>query len=162
MLVFSTTVGAMASTDNLKKSKIEPTEPRAFTHTILGEFGTKTTCVPCKYAHSALKAIYNAGWYPFYYVTLVQDKNKHAEDRAIELNIFSDPTVFFDGEYEEVQGGVNISWCMGKYNQTIIACGNRNVADIVPDGSVPLRRSPRSAGGESNCCCPERGIDGKG
>ncbi len=133
MLVFSATVGAMASTDNLKQSKVETTDSRAFTHTILGEFGTKTTCIPCKYAHAALKEIYDhkEEWgYPFEYITLVQDKNKHAEDRANELNIFSDPTVFWDGDFRNDQGGVNKSWCMGKYNQSLISCGNRDVADI--------------------------------
>lgn len=130
MLVLSTTLGAMASAGNLSQSKLESTESRDFTHTILGEYGTSTTCVPCKYAHAALKAIYIAGWYPFNYITLVRNKNDHAMVRSQELDLFSEPTVFFDGGYDEVQGGVDIEWCMGKYNQSIINCGNRNVKDI--------------------------------
>lgn len=133
MLVFSATVGAMASNNNLKQSKVEEPEPLAFTHTILGEFGTATTCVPCKYAHAALKEIYKhkEEWgKPFNYITLVRDKNKHADDRTTELDQFSEPTVFWDGGAREDQGGVDKAWCMGKYNQSLIYCGNRDVADI--------------------------------
>ena len=78
-----------------------------FTHTVLGEFGTATTCVPCKYAHQALKEIYACEWYLFHYVTLVRDKNDHALKRTEELNQFAEPTVFFDGGYEKVEGAVD-------------------------------------------------------
>ena len=45
------------------------------THTVFGELGTATWCGYCKYAHGALKEIWNDGLYDFYYVSMVDDKD---------------------------------------------------------------------------------------
>ena len=109
----------------------EETKTRDFTHTVLGEFGTATWCGYCKYAHAALKNIYNGGWFPFYYVSLVCDKNTHAYQRAIgELGLTGYPTVFFDGGYQKVVGAGSVQSAQAAYNASIIVCGNRAVKDI--------------------------------
>jgi len=139
MLVFSTAIGTMASSNNLNQFKAEPTEFADFSHTILGEFGTATTCEPCKYAHSALKIIdaNKEEWeYPVWYISLVRNKNAHAYARSLELNLYSEPTVFWDGGYEEDQGATSVEQCLTMYNQSIKACGLRDVADIDIDIDV--------------------------
>jgi glutaredoxin len=82
--------GAVALSNDIKKfdSKTIDYENRdneergnSYTHTILGEFGTATWCGYCKFAHAALKNIYAGGWHPFYYVSLVCDKNTHGLQR---------------------------------------------------------------------------------
>ncbi len=154
IILVSNGFGAVALNSDRKKFDTEfiGYNKSDFTHTVLGEFGTATTCVPCKYAHQALKEIYACEWYLFYYVTLVRDKNNHALKRTEELNQFAVPTVFFDGGYEKVEGAVDKEWAMGKYNQSIELCGNRDVADI--DISVDVEWlgavNPVPADGETN------------
>ena len=103
---------------------------KAYTHTILGEFGTATWCGYCKYAHGALKNIYAGGWHPFYYVTLVDDKNVHSAQRNDEMDLSGFPTVWFDGGYRSVVGAGSVESAQTAYNSSIVACGNRGVADI--------------------------------
>lgn len=101
-----------------------------FTHTVFVEYTTATWCPYCKYAHAALRNIYEGGWYPFYFVTHVIDKNKNAYTRAVEdYNIYYIPTVFFDGGYDVVVGA-DVTGTEEIYNESIIKCGERSVADI--------------------------------
>lgn len=101
------------------------------THTVLGEYGTATWCSHCKYAHGALKELYKGGWHDFYYVSLVDDKNIHAEARNTQLGITGFPTVFWDGKYRTNAGSYdNIPLDMAAYNTSIIACAARTVANI--------------------------------
>jgi len=55
ILMFSSAASVMSSAN----ISIKPTDPeprdRDYSHNILGEYFTQTTCVPCKYAHSALR-----------------------------------------------------------------------------------------------------------
>ena len=106
------------------------TREKSYSHTILGEYGTATWCGYCKYAHGALKNIYAGGWHPFYYVSLVDDKNAHAEDRIDELTITGFPTVWFDNDYTKNIGAGSIPSAQAAYNSSIVACGNRAVSDI--------------------------------
>jgi hypothetical protein len=103
---------------------------RSFTHTVFAEYGTQTTCGYCKYAHGALKLIYSNGWYPFYYVSLITNKNTHAMSRIIGYNLYGYPTVYFDGGYEVDVGAGSIPGAMAEYNSSIITCGSRTVPDI--------------------------------
>ena len=107
-----------------------------FTHTILGEFGTATWCGYCRYAHGALKNIYAGGWYPFYYVSLIDDVNVHAENRIDEYGISGYPTVWFDGAYKTNVGAGSIESAMAAYNTSIKSCGEREVNDIKIDLDV--------------------------
>jgi len=131
MLVFSTTAGVMASPNIVTKSIDKGTGDRDYSHTILGEFGTATWCGYCKYAHAALKNIYAGSWHPFYYISLVCDKNTHAYQRGItELGLTGYPTVFFDGDYKKNVGAGSTPSAQAAYNTSINQCGSRTVADI--------------------------------
>ncbi len=131
MLVLPTFAGAMSSTNTSTESIDNEPVDRTYSHTILGEYGTRAGCVPCYYAHTALKNIYANGWHPFYYVTLVCSKNTHAYQRAIsELGLLGYPTVFWDGDYRKNLGASSIQSAMEKYNYSITKCGERTVADI--------------------------------
>ena len=117
-------------------SSTSPLQQRSFSHTILGEYGTFHTCQYCHVAHVALDTIYNAHWYPFYYITLNIDippgsGNIHAKARFNELGDGGCPSVYFDGGYRVDTGGLSVPICQTMYNASIRACGNRtNVADI--------------------------------
>ena len=132
MLVFTTVAGAMSSsnTEVEVKSLSKASTEEDYSHNILGEYFTYTTCEPCKYAHQALKNLYKAGYHPFYYITYVYNKNTHAFQRKNELNILASPTVCWDGDYRRDVGASGTQSAMNKYNTSIIKCGNRNVKDI--------------------------------
>ena len=134
MLMFSTVVGAISSTNTSTKSEDPEPFDKGYSHDILGEFFTLTTCEPCKYTHRALKNLYNGGYHPFYYVTMVYDNlkgNKWAEQRHDELGVIASPTVVWDGGYKkDVGSGTDIEYEMNRLNTSIISCGNRNVKDI--------------------------------
>jgi len=88
MLIIPTISVTLSSTKITNESSEEQPNDKGYSHNILGEFFTMTTCVPCKYAHQALKNIYKADWHPFYYITLVYDEpygNKWAFQRKQEL-----------------------------------------------------------------------------
>ena len=99
MLVFSMITGTMVSANIVKKTTTEFPSEMDFTHTVLGEFGTATWCGYCRYAHGALKALYKGGWHDFYYISLVDDKNIHAEERIDDHGITGFPTVYWDGDF---------------------------------------------------------------
>ncbi len=127
MLMFPIVAGIVPSTNTSTESIGQVIVDRSYSHTILGEFGTNSTNVSCCYAHQALKNIYYTGWPPFYYVSLVCDKNINAYQRAInELDLTEYPTVFFDGGYTKVVGADNLS----EYGASIVNCGNRVVSDL--------------------------------
>ena len=131
MLIFTTFTGAISSSSNISKSINESVDDMAYSHTILGEYGTYTGCEPCKYAHRALKYVYAGEYHPFYYVTFVYDKNTHAYQRIKnELGLIASPTVYFDGGYNKKVGASDVEEDMARYNASIIECGNRNIADI--------------------------------
>jgi glutaredoxin len=100
------------------------------THKVLGEYGTATWCGYCKYAHGALKALKAGFWHDFYYVSLVDDKNIHADARNTEMGITGFPTVWWDGKYRTNIGAGSIPSAMAAYNASILACGARTVPNI--------------------------------
>jgi len=104
---------------------------RDFTHTVLGEFGTASYCGYCKFGHSALKQIYSEGYRPFYYVSMVGDKNKNAYNRLKDdYNFYGYPTIWFDGGYKVNLGASSVEQAYAAYNASIYACGSRSVNDI--------------------------------
>jgi hypothetical protein len=130
-LVFPTFLGVVSSSNTqVVKSLSKVTVDRSSSHTILGEFATLTTCEPCKYAHRALKNLFAGGWHPFYYLTLVKDANKKAEQRYNELGIQVTPTVEWDGGFRKDEAAVNVDEAQARYNTSMILAGNRDVADI--------------------------------
>ena len=100
------------------------------THTVFAELGTSTMCGFCKYAHGALKNIYEQGNYDFYYISLVDDKNTVAEARIDEYNFYGFPTVWFDGGYIVEVGAGSIPSAQINYQNAITQAENRNVPDI--------------------------------
>ncbi len=139
MLVISTFAGIVSSQPVIKSSSEEPTN-LDFTHTVFGEDGTATWCGYCKYAHGALKEIYAEGQYPFYYVTLVCDKNPTAYARARnDYNLYGYPTLWFDGGYRVNVGAGSIPSAKSAYTNSIISSGSRAVEDIDIDLSVTWR-----------------------
>lgn len=130
ILVSSTVVGVSSGPKSTEKTIDNKPVKLDYSHKILAEYFTMTTCIPCKYAHSALKALYAGGWHPFYYITYVYDKNDDAKTRKIELEISASPTVAWDGGYRKDVGGTSNESEMSRYNTSIIKCGNRDVNDI--------------------------------
>jgi hypothetical protein len=133
--------GAIATDSEDEKSFYKTNETNRekgnlFTHTLIGEFGTATWCGYCKYAHGALKNLYAGGWYPMYYVSLVDDVNVHAEARIDELVISGYPTVWWDGDYKKNVGAGDIETAMAAYNNSILSCGEREVNDVDIDLDV--------------------------
>ena len=116
--------------ENFKEETILSIKPK-YSHTILAEFGTTTWCGWCKYAHGALKNLYLGEWDPFFYVTMIADKNMHAANRIWnDYNCYGYPTVFWDGGNVVNGGSGSIPGAMDTYNKTIIQCGTRTVPDI--------------------------------
>jgi len=130
MLMLSSVVGALPSVTTLTKPEYTESSNTGYSHSILAEFFTYTTCEPCKYAHKALYNLYYGGWHPFYYISMVFDKNSWANARKNELNIVGSPTVVWDGGYKKDYGAGDVPSAMAKYNTSIIKCGNRGVKDI--------------------------------
>jgi len=110
--------------------EISGNEKLDFTHTVLAEYGTATWCGYCPYAHTALKNIYASGDYPFYYVSLVRDKNIPVCDPRLfnELNLYGYPTVWFDGGYRVNVGGSTSN--EAQFRSSISSSGSRDVFDV--------------------------------
>jgi hypothetical protein len=134
MLMLSSIVGALPFANApIKSNEGKPTNKpidKAYSHNVLGEFFTMTTCVPCKYVHQALYKVFYAHYHPFYYITYVYNKNNNSRDRKNELGVSASPTTMYDGGYTKNLGGDSIEGEMEKANSSIIKCGNRNVKDI--------------------------------
>lgn len=109
-----------------------------FTHTVLAEYATTTTCGYCPTASSQLYSIYNSGDYDFYYVSLVADANYKIYDRVKELGVLGVPDVYFDGGYRNELGAQPDEL---PYRNAIIQSGERDVPDIDIDVSVVLQGS---------------------
>jgi len=131
IFLLSISAGALSSANTTIKFSNKESSNFSYSHNILGEFFTMTTCVPCKYSHRALKNLYDGEYHPFNYISMVYVKNKWAQERYGELDVDASPTVMWDGPFEKVQGSTqNIEQDMARYNSSIIDCGNRNVKDI--------------------------------
>ena len=73
-----------------------------FTHNVFAEDTTATWCSNCPTAAEALYNIYQSGDYPFYFVSLVDDKSPIGKERNRDysfgiIKIYAFPTVYFDG-----------------------------------------------------------------
>ncbi len=101
---------------------------QAFTHTVFAEDLTGTWCGNCTSASETLKAIYQSGDYPFYFVSLIEDKNDDAHSRCVDdYNLEGYPTVEFDGGYREVIGAQTNE---SNYRSAIEDCGVRTTPAI--------------------------------
>jgi glutaredoxin len=75
-----------------------------FTHDVIAEYVTTTTCPYCPTASSQLYSIYQSNDYPFHYVSFVADANNKIYSRVQELGVSGVPVVFFDGKYSSLTG----------------------------------------------------------
>ena len=130
MLILSSIVGALSSANATIKSNDPKPIDKSYSHTILGEYFTMTTCVPCKYVHQALYKVFYAHYHPFYYITYVYNRNNNSKDRKEELGVTASPTTMYDGGFKKNTGGSSIENEMEKANASIILSGNRVVKDI--------------------------------
>lgn len=124
----------------INESKIETPQIVAnddFTHTVIVESGSQTTCPYCVTASSQLYSIYNAGDLDFYYVTLIWDRGpSRIRDRLKELDILSIPDVYFDGKLTHIGGAQEDEQ---PYRDKITQAGTREVADIDVSVSVQFK-----------------------
>lgn len=104
-----------------------------FSHAVLAEYASTTTCPYCPTASSQLYSIYNSEDYDFYYVSLVSDANYKIYNRIRELGVVGVPDVYFDGGYRQESGAQPDEQ---PYRNAIIQSGEREVPDIDIDVSV--------------------------
>ncbi len=128
-LIFSS-IGAYA----VNEEKTNENE-RDFTHFVLAEFGTTSSCPHCPPVSGYLYDIYNSGDYDFYFLTLNADHEPLANARYWEIPGASGsvPQVFFDGGYSTLIGNYGSKT---PYIAQIQQAGSRSVADIDVDVSV--------------------------
>jgi glutaredoxin len=124
---------ATISSANVQKQSFDhdPINPD-YSHTMLGEYFTLTTCVPCKFTHQALKELFAENYHPFYYITYVANKNAHSKMRKSELQVVGTPTVVWDGGYEKntIIYNASVELWKTKFNESILSCDARDVKDI--------------------------------
>lgn len=105
---------------------------RDFTHNVLAEFGTTSSCPHCPPVSNYLYDIYNSGDYDFYFLTLNADHEPLANARYWEIPGASGsvPQVFFDGGYSTLIGNQGSKT---PYIAKIQQAGARSVSDIDVD-----------------------------
>jgi len=99
---------------------------------MFAELGTELSCSNCHVARESIHKVYTSNDYPFYYVSLVDFVNDAAAERIDELNISGYPTVWFDGGYRVVVGGLAEDEEL--YRQAL----NDSGARVVPNINVNL------------------------
>jgi hypothetical protein len=127
-LILSSGIHAVAHQSVVKQSGSDITGERPeYTHQVMVEACTATTCEPCATAAAVMHDIYNSGAYNFSYVALVMDKNPYAHARTSELNAFIIPDYVFDGGFTRHVGTDDIPEA---YTTCLNQSGARTVADI--------------------------------
>ena len=133
--------GASALNKDIKESgsdtieyQLEISEESSYTHNVLIEFGTTSSCPNCPSVRGYLDTIYSSDDYDFYYVTLNADKEPLANARYWELpGAQYVPTAWFDGAYKYLIGNQGSTT---PYITYINNCGARSVADIDLEVSI--------------------------
>ena len=107
------------------------------THTVLGEYGTSTTCGYCRYAHGALKELYAEGQLDFYYITHVYNKNTVSSSYLIShYNLYGYPTLWWGGGRRVNVGAGSIPGAKSTYTSSINYLGSQSVKDVDIDLTV--------------------------
>jgi hypothetical protein len=81
---------------------VDPTDE--YTKYVFFEDGTEKPCKNCPDTAKALHEIYESGDYPFYYVSLVADRETGEDRLRNYYNLEGFPTVYVDGGYEVLVG----------------------------------------------------------
>jgi hypothetical protein len=130
-ILLCTAFGAVALNSDERTLKNTNQGGRDFTHVVFAEYGTATWCSYCRYAHGALKEIYAEAQYPFFYVSLVTDKNTKASTRCLtDYNAYGWPTMWFDGGYKVNVGASSVASAKAAYITSINSCGSRAVENV--------------------------------
>ncbi len=98
-----------------------------YTRNVFVEEGSFTTCTYCPIVASILDELYTSGNYNFYYVTLIRSNVKAVDRLDNEYNLFGLPTVFVDGGYKVLMGGMHEK---SEYAQAIRDAEYRLTPDI--------------------------------
>ncbi|VVB62181.1 Uncharacterised protein [uncultured archaeon] len=116
-----------SETTQSKKSIFGTTS--TFTHTVFIEEGTTTWCPNCPNAAEGLYYMYNNSEFPFYFVALVIDQNKNAENRFWGHYLGQAiPTIFIDGGFNQIVGsGATPQKTANLYRPLIEEAGARTV-----------------------------------
>ncbi len=104
-----------------------------FTHTVLCEIGSLSTCPHCSELAPIIEAIFESGDYPFYYIEFVVDKNPKANQRMHDYNLYYVPDAFYDGGKEVLLGS---GYDKATHERAIKNCGKRDVHDLDMNLSV--------------------------
>lgn len=135
-ILFLSSYGAVALNSDVEKAGSETIDYETsgngrldFTHTILAEFGTTSSCPHCPPVSGYLYNIYSSGDYDFCFLTLNADKEPLANARYWEIpgSSGSVPQVFFDGGYSTLIGNQGSKT---PYINKIVQAGARSVPDI--------------------------------
>jgi hypothetical protein len=102
-----------------------------FTHTVIVEVATETTCPNCPIMEEALYNLYKTGEYPFYFINMVLNRNRDALffmfDHQEGYSQHVAPEAYFDGGYEMLVGGESD---IGNYTSLINSSGKRDVHQL--------------------------------
>jgi len=135
IILVSLVIISLASTQITLSSSIEASNEKIseYTHSVLLEACTGSTCPPCAIASEVIHDVYSSGSYDFYYVSLVWNENSYAEQRLREYRVTGIPDYVFDGGYDRYVGASGIP---SNYISRLNSCGSRSVADINLDMDV--------------------------
>lgn len=95
-----------------------------FTHTVIIEKATAAHCGFCPDMAYTIEQIYQSNDYPFYYVSLVNDKNPTARSIVREYQVGSFPTAIFDGGRYRIN---NAYADESEFRDYIESCGQEDV-----------------------------------
>lgn len=102
-----------------------------FTHTVIVEVATSTRCPNCPVMEDALYNIYKSGEYPFYFINMIDNRNRVSSNFLFSpwegYNQRVVPEAYFDGGYGIIVGGDDNP---SDYITNITNCGKRDVHDL--------------------------------
>jgi len=101
-----------------------------YVRNVFVEEGSFTNCQYCPIVAKMLYELYSSGNYKFYYVTLIKANEKAANRLDNEYNLSGLPTVFIDGGYKVIMGGLHEK---SEYAQVIRDAELRSVPKIQID-----------------------------
>jgi hypothetical protein len=105
---------------------VKPNEENLI-HTVFIEESTSVNCRYCPNVGTILDKLESSHDYRFYYVSMIMENGKAADRLKNEFNWYADPTVFIDGGYTVILGGLNPE---SNYTNAIQAAEGRTVPRI--------------------------------
>ena len=102
-------------------------ENKEFIHTVFVEESTSENCRYCPDIGKIFEELEASPDYRVYYVSLIQENNKAAEYLTSHYNWYANPTVYIDGGYQVILGGLNPE---EDYTTAILEAQNRVIPNI--------------------------------